>query len=252
MTWGPLLQESGFIEENGKVKEATVVNVIRVASAGLSIGGILTNALDDVTIPQPADSLGGGHDDVKVERRIPTIISHDENYSNVRVVCEYRLQRPIAVNAKIRGGAVLNQVTTQVDKNKTPVLLSYAGSKPIKADVQVFESQAFIVKEDTINTDDPDAWVRQFINKVNSDTFRGDAAGTWLMTNIEYEMLDESSDPYKYRFRYEATRRKDGWLYTVAWRNSQGEIPGDVDDYPGVSIQDVEWHDKIAFSLFFS
>jgi len=237
--------DTNFIEEYGLITEATMV-IVQDGVTGSTIGDVLVNALNHVDVPQPGAALALGVPNVRVESRTPKVVGQDGSTYTVRIDVAYRLQRPSSeAQYSLRGGATLNQITTQTDRDGNPITLGYDGDT-VRAEVTVPVVANHFSREIIEATDDPDDLIAEWINHVNENIWHGGDPGEWLCSHIEYELIDRLASPKRYRFVYEFERNPDGHLYTVVWKDSEGNIPIDVVE--GEGIKDIPWHPERKFS----
>lgn len=243
-----LVQENTLVEEYGELTEALRVFLV-TGVTGVDAGAAMASALVTIGIPVVGDSISVSFPNCRVERRTARLVGQNGSTATVRVDVEYRLQRPEAEAATaLRGGASLNQVRTQVDRDGEPITLTYAG-ETIRAEVDVLDARNHFSTEFVKMVASPEAYAGAYVNHVNNDEFRGDPIGTWLCTNCDWEMVNPNTDPNPtYRFSFEFEKRDGGHVYTVAWKDEDGTIPEDVVE--GEGIKDIDWHQASAFGDF--
>jgi hypothetical protein len=236
-------------EEAGEIVGATRRVKVTLPKAG---GNVFRRAYDTAGVPQPSDPLASDIPDVRViSRTISSVQGIDASNVTVFIDVEYELQRPEEDQGfPLRGGSSLQQIRTQRDRNGVAIKVEYKGEEII-AEVDVLAPQGNHTRGIRIETEDPDSVVAEWINHVNDDTWRGAAAGRWLCTSVDYEMVDREAFPkaYDFTFAFEQSSTPDGWTYTAAYKNPDGDIPGDIVD--GVGIVDVAWHPSRDFEVLF-
>jgi len=256
-TTPPLIQESHIIEQFGEVTEAVMVHVVTPIYAS-TLGHLFAQAAVAPGIPQPGDWLDATYfPNVRCETRTPRVVAWDGTAGTVRMECVFRLQRPACeAQHPLRGGASLNQITTEKDRNGVPITLSYTdpltlNEDTIGAEVTVPDVHGHFTREIIEATDIPDALVAEWINHVNAADWRlpGDT-GEWLCSDIQYELIDRHAQPKRYKFQYEFERQPGGFLYTTIYKDKDGNIPPDLEE--GVGVKDIEWHWPKDFSTKFA
>lgn len=244
-----LLSNVSIQEEAGEVVGAT--NRVKVTLTKAP-GRIFRRALDTASVPQPSDILDVDFPDVRViSRNITSVQAISNTEVTVFIDVEYELQRPEEDQGfPLRGGSSLQQIRTQRDRDGVAIKVEYKGEEII-AEVDVLAPQGNHTRGIRIETEDPDSVVAEWINHVNDATWRGAAAGRWLCTSVDYEMVDREAFPkaYDFTFAFEQSSTPDGWTYTAAYKNPDGDIPGDIVD--GVGIVDVDWHPSQDFEVLF-
>lgn len=180
------------------------------------------------------------------------------------------------------GGAVLNQITTRFENDyETPIEVSYIDSEDIqhdqKGEITVPEPRITCRRECLIATEDPEAIAGFWINKVNASPWKKRVAlqdgepvfddkgnfvlepcpaKTWLCTACEPKPVDITVQPAVYLFSFEfeykpeIAENKGGHVYTLAYVDSNGEVPDDVEFLNGIEV--IDWHKTADFGKLFA
>lgn len=246
------IQEVRLEEIAGEIRQATRVLYLDVYSTP-----VFFNALSDPQVPQAGDALNADYPNVKVIRRIPTVVRtpgvNNGYATRVRIEIQYELQRPRTDNFALRGGSSLQQIETGKKQDGSAITLTYNSTTyPVR--IPVLAPQGNLSREIEESTNDPDAIVDDWVGHVNSATWRGGSAKSWLCTNVTYELIDRKNNPKRYRFTYEfeKTNDPDGWKITEVYKDSSGRIPSDVDPSSGNGIVTVDYYPTYNFGSKFS
>ena len=263
------LKDATLTEVNGEVVSARTA-----AFVAMEEDDSFQDAMSQDGVPQPGDSLNSTTEkNVVVVRRSPKVVGRTEidgvEYPLVKIDIEYELVReddggseaePLEeakTQYALRGGASIRQDTTTKDRDGTTLKLKYAnaadGATVQVSEVTVFKVENFFEREIVEATNDPDSIVEDFVNKVNSVTFRGLAAGKWLCTSVTYTLHNAKSSPKEYRFtyRFESSADDNGWTYQALWKED-GKVPSDVADGSSpFGILSVNWHAEKDFTQKF-
>lgn len=233
-----------------------IIRATRVAKCAVETditSDFLNEVLDAGDMPQPGDALDEiTKPDVKVVNRKYEFLETNANGEHVcQVTIDYELFRPHATI--IRGGAELQQIKSEIDKDGNPITVSYSGadgSGTQGGSIDVFRADQIIVFECIEETDDPDDLVDTWANKINDAEFRGGATGTWLMLRPQYELLNAGSSPRQYKFYYEMVYNQDTWYPTVAYKNVEGPHAGmrPSDAVVGNGIESVLYYTEKTFT----
>lgn len=79
--------------------------------------------------------------------------------------------------------------------------------------------------------DNPEQRAKDYVGKVNDDTWEGGAAGTWLCTRID---SSTDNDGVSYNVSYEFLYNAATWNATVYWTDEDGRPPFDLDPLIGI------------------
>jgi hypothetical protein len=176
------------------------------------------------------------------------------DHEQARVVCTYKtLTIQLATPSDTGdcqmtvGGSVQSQ-DTNLDYAGDVIKVYYnttADGTPVT--VSVMKPQCS-VRYSRLEPAAPYAKSMQYQGKTNSDTFLGEAAGTWLCTRLEGTSTDGGES---FQVEYEFQFNPNGWDATVIWTDPEtGNPPYDVDDavnHPH-AMKTVQMYTQIAFS----
>ncbi len=242
-----LVQDAELVEDRGEYVGA-VQHVMAYVTSGRTPTEIVQAALDEKGMPQTGDALSAEYPRLCVISRRGKVVGKRKGAGHfVRVRIEYALEAP-SRGYPIRGGTAVSQIVTRKDKNGNWISYTYDGVTEYK-EVPVFAAEAFEVRKTVEETNNPEEVARQYINKVNSDTWCGGAPGKWLCTKAEYVLLNAATNPDRWEFTWEFRKSAEpnGWKRYVVYRKPNGDIPEDIET-KGEGLKEVEWHDEVAFS----
>lgn len=232
-----IIQDGELIEEYGEYVSGRRKMIVTEV-AGEDVEEMLLSALDESPVPQPGDSWSDNIPRLCVYKRVPRIVGKGK----VEVLLDYQLEPPDK-GYPLRGSTNTAQILTHKNKNGSEITVSYNGTT-YKAEASVFAPEETEVRETVEETDHPGKLKNDWRNRVNADVWMGDPAGMWLITRIEYELLNAQTKPHRYRFTWEIQKsaNPDGWKYYVVYRRNDGTIPDDA------VWTEVVWHDQKTFS----
>lgn len=247
--------ETEIVERFGEIVEATTVDYPQIPKTQSFAREAIIDAIDEAGVAKPGDPLDVNvAPNVKVVERRARIVglSPDGNFVTVRVEIHYEQQRPeTEQDFALRGGATLTQIETSRDRDGNLITVEHEGDEQT-ARVTVPAIQGNFEREVELQTNDPDDVVAEWVNHVNSTTFRGAPAGHWLCSNVTYDLLDRTTIPKTYRFvfAFERADKAEGHVYTVAYEDENGNIPPGLVE--GQGIKDVDWHFAADFGQIFA
>jgi hypothetical protein len=248
------VQDTGLRESQGVVVEASRAYFVTVDNS-TEDGPLIFQALNADTVPSPGTSLNDDLPNVKVEERSPQLVQYEQSSDKAtfKIGVTYRLQRPEEPEASytLSGSSSLSQITTQKTRTGEVIDVTYNDDTQ-RGEIDVFAPEQSIRFGITETTNDPESIVHAWLDHVNAAAWRNLEEKRWLCTGVTYELIDEKSDPKKYNFEYEftSTVNPDGWVYTVAYKDADGNIPNDVVE--GTGIKTIEWHPTKDFTTKFS
>lgn len=253
--WIDIIDQAEIVEEFGMITQCRRVAIVKIDTAGKQIGDVLADALNYYGMPKPGDALCGALPNVRLESRSPKIIGIDKNYlATVNVTLDYKLQQPSTEIEKFwRGSANVSQVRTQKDSAGNVITVTYGSNSQVPDGIDVYVPHCTVSVTLLEETNTPQATVDAWINKVNSATWRSGAAKMWLCSSISYEPVDVSRTTKRWNFTYTFEKAADsgGWTYSVAWRDSNGNIPSDAAYTSTGGLKLVEWHATADFTSKF-
>ena len=237
-------KESSAPEEYGQIRSA--VEVYNVVGAwGGSLGDLFYDALRATGIPRPGQVLSPNLPYVRAVKRVPRYLGRRSNgEAVVRVEVEYQqlLPNTEGVKLQLRGGGSLTTIQTDVDKDGNAIKVAYNGTDHYKA-LNVLQVQQYHTRETIEETNDPDAMLGAWLNYVNSTTFRGKPARTWLVANGDWEPILLTTNPKIYKFTWQLQYDPAKYVYTAAYQNSDGDV---------LASADINWHPEKDFTTKFT
>jgi hypothetical protein len=269
-----LPDDSYFEEEAGLIKSAHLAYMVWNVT-GDNIGDILANARGHGDIPLPGEPLCAAVPYVKCKDVSPRYKGKNPSTGlyEVRVDVDF-ISHYTDFTLSVEGGSSLTQLRTQLYRDQaTPIEVTYTpsgGSADTKrAEVTVNDVQGNYQCRGAIATNDPESVKRDWEGCVNSDTFRGRPARTWIVSQVRYSPLDRLSATKVWMFEFQLDYNASGWRYLEVYRDADGNIPEDVDvnftsatNVTGAGgvvlgrtangITEVYWHEAKAFSGFFA
>lgn len=148
-----------------------------------------------------------------------------------------------------RGGTVsVQQIQTQKDRDDNQITVTHNGVTQ-GGEISVFVPQAEPFIETIEQTSNPDALALSWVGYVNSASWRGQVAGSWLVTNASYNEIDTGTNRYKFRWGFQ--NNADTWLPVVVYIDPETGRPPDglVADQ---GIKTVPWYFERDFNSKFS
>jgi len=227
------LEGSSLSEQAGEINSVTRVCVVAGITGYQNAGHAMQLALQTPAIPQPSEPLFSGSN-VLVTSRSAKMFTWDAstNVCTVEVTINYELCRNETDNQyPLRGSSSLQQIETEKDADGEDLALDYKGHKYVGQITPSVVTSA-TSRETVESTNDPEGLKHAWAGSVNSAPWQGREPGSWLCTNVEYEPLDMSSDPRKYRFKFEFEHNPQKHEYWVVYRDESGRIPSDIEQYP--------------------
>ncbi len=249
-----ILNDVSLTEHAGESTEARRVMILRGVSA---IPSIMENAKMFPGLPLPGDVLDAQTDpEMILESRGFRVIDwkKDQGVAKVRIELVYRRQRPEPVTP-IRGGTAVEQIVREVDKNGTPISVTYTPPEGEAitqgGHITPLVPRSTITIESIERVDEPQIVINAWLGKVNSDLWHAGRPKTWLIVRADWEEVDAFSDPRVHRFTWDFEHRVEKWEpITVAYKDpATGEQPPDLQE--NVGRKDIEWYDAVDFRLKF-
>lgn len=146
------------------------------------------------------------------------------------------------------GRVFLEQEETFVDKDGDPIELSFTGYPTISVSVPVKRHRRTLVLEKSLLTTDPGSFGDTYVGKVNSGTWQGGAAGTWMCEDVSFdqvarEVKDGPATTPLYRLRFVFAYNPNGWDPDVVYTDPETGNPiagwdGDANASATVALYD--------------
>lgn len=258
------LGEQEVLEEGGRIREVTTRRDItdwwnEVNDGGpVSLGEAIKRIYSDEDIPVPGATLvDDGGFDLMTNRPIYLINRavrfRDSNKAYLDLRWEYlgsRLDEWQDVDG------ALHQIQTGFDKGGNPIVVERKGGGiPQGIEVSVLDPRRRAVKtygrflEEGETTE---SIVNDYVGKVNKTAYLGGEAGTWLVTNMQVQVMVESYGAQLPLVQIKAEIEYDrlGHAQFAYWRDP-------VSNRIGVNIAEddgykrVDWHEEIEFDQEF-
>lgn len=160
--------------------------------------------------------------------------------------------------------ASLEQVPSCLDKNGAQITVAHTyatGGPPGTTDgvavtqggeVTVTVPQKTLVLRGLLSVaegTDPSALCDALLNKTNSDTFKNGAAGTWLCTAAEYNVIKCDFRPWTVRYRLEFQYKAAGWDPQIFFKDERtGQAPSGLVENTGYKT--VAIYTQIAYASY--
>lgn len=245
---GPLLDSFTIEEVNGEYEVVEATYAAGVDNTGVAYIDI---ALDDAKVPQPGDPFD--HPSLPANDPLfAEVICEDRKLRHagfatdgrgvVFIECTFRRQ-PLKPRI-VRGGAGLQQATTELLRDGTQAVVEYNGRQQ-GGELSVSKPTPGFEFEVIEMTDDPAQLADAWIGVTNSTAFMGRAPGEWMVADADYEVAlrFQPGRTDRYRFRWRIEGNPDGWDPTAVYKDpEQGIIPADLVD--GTGIKTFEYYDR--------
>lgn len=155
-----------------------------------------------------------------------------------------------AMQLRKGGRASLVQTRTAFDRDGNKITVTY-NDQTQPGEVTVFQPQDAPYFETIEQTFSPETLANQWIGTVNSSTFRGKAAGRWLMAEVTYEEFNASANLWKFTWRMQESTESQGWVPVAAYVDpATNQIPADVTIGNGATT--VPWYPQRDFNEKFA
>lgn len=221
------LNETITITERAGIIREVKRKAIKTGTWG-TIPAAVTAIAGDAGIPVVGNPLTMEGQTVYLEDRDITIKSR----SIIEIEMTYRRQEEDEFT--FRGSTSLQQITTQFALNGDQITVSHNGVTQ-GGSVDVLAPGSTLELEFVTASASPGSVSTDWTGKVNSDTWQGGAAGTWICMNVTFDPVDLTAATPKYRFTFSFEYREDGWDPTVVFIDPEtGEPPDGLVDGTGV------------------
>lgn len=135
------------------------------------------------------------------------------------------------------GGITLEQITIYKDKDGNPLTVTYKG-QTVAAPVTVLQPRPSLTVPKIIATKYPGAEMRNWVPTVNKTPWNKGAAKTWMCVAAPFRVVDNFSDPPRYRFIFQ-------FIY-----KAEGHKPEGVYLDPTTGVPPSDWFEQGAFVSF--
>ncbi len=259
------LEDMGLEERGGSVvslRRRCIVDGCTIQNTGA-----LREALESPNVPQPNSGLGYYPNLILTQRNArvhegdPTKVIIDLLYERVGRAVFNREE----FQFRVTGGTGLQQIQTQFEGYGTQITLThtfpsddtYHPSETIVqgGEVSVLSSTTTLRFEGVIRTAYPHYISSNWARYLNAEAWAGGAVGTWLCTDVQFELLDRS-DPLDsffgpiWNFTFEFLYKSDGHQ-PVAIYNDEARNRPPEDLVANVGYKVIEWYPSRYFSELF-
>lgn len=162
----------------------------------------MTEVLTAAGMPDVGHTVTINGDDVVLEEREVTI-DRDRSAS---VVCTYRRQE--TTQPTYRGGTALEQVTSELDRDGNQITVEDSNGIIQGGEINVLSPQSTLVAEVIESTNIPGTLSSQWAGYVNELAWNGGQPGQWLCESADFEPVDMTAIPKKWRFTYVFRRKR--------------------------------------------
>ena len=237
------LRESITISERAGIIREVKRKAIK-AGSWTTIPGAFTVVAADTNIPVVGDTLTLDGQTLYLEDRDFTI----KDGKFIEIEMTYRRQE--VDEFTFRGSTALQQITTQFDSGGNQISVSHNGVTQ-GGSVDVLAPGSTLELEFVTASASPGSVSTDWTGKVNSATWQGGAAGTWICTSVNFEPVDQVAATPKYRFNFTFEYRDDGWDPSVVFIDPEtGEPPDGLVD--GTGVKTVTYYATKDFNTPFS
>lgn len=219
-----ILDNVRWREVQGTITEISRVALVQLKGlppnvpSNLAGESIVTIALRNSEVPQPGAPHPVVHGLFVVER-FPIIRSR----VIVQIEIRYKrpnLEQPPPGEAWVpSGGAGLEEISTQLDRNGTQIITEHEGI------IQGGQIHPLMPRRElqfswSAQADTPGQLVDAYVGKVNSDTWQNGSPRTWLCMSFNFGIANAATTPVTYDFTANFRQKDDGTV------NDSGEPTG--------------------------
>jgi hypothetical protein len=230
---GPLATSTLTASEKWGIVNKFCARYLVTGVTGASVSARIAAVLADVNLPGYWDTLAA-YPGMRCVDRTVTLI--DDNVGSFYVDVEYVPIADSQAGFIFESTGSLNQVTKERNYYGVPITVShtYPADDPDfpsetvtqGASVSVMSPQITMAATGIIQVDYPLNTLVDWLWKVNSVAWMGGIAGGWLCVDVGHKLLDSSTSPYKYQFRFAFQYKPDGWNPMAYFIDSRtGEPP---------------------------
>jgi hypothetical protein len=239
-------------EEDGRIKQIDRMMLVSDIDMGNEIPSArdwrLQKVLDSPNVPQPGDAHPLAADLFlrgRVVRPVDTNI--------FELLLTYKLPEggtlPDPNNYELSGGASIQQIPTEIDRNGDQITVEYEGVEQ-GGTITPYEAIAGVTFEYVATNVAPLAVVRLYTNLVNNSVawFHDPSAlaRTWIIADVAFDRI-QVVPITKYRFGFTLQHNPDGWDPQVIYEDPEtGRPPPDL--VAGVGYKTIPWHNEVNFN----
>lgn len=149
-----------------------------------------------------------------------------------------------------RGG--LSQITPFMDRDGAILQVVHDGAKQ-GGRLSVFVPTANPYFETIENTSSPETLQAAWLGYVNSSTWRGKAAGQWIVSQADYDEANAAANLWRFQWSITESTESQGWLPIITWIDPTTNLPLAKDlQVDGVSNKIIPWYPQRDFNSKFS
>lgn len=216
-------------QRRGLVEEITAVSLVVGLTA--TDADWVTEALAATNLPAAGTVLIlSTGEKLYLENRDPKLVDGDNTKAEVALTYR-RLDGSSSTENQVpvlSGGVALKQVRTSKDRNGNAIEVSHSWpedskavypdgqrkrltTETITAQIDVFVPMASLSGEIVIQTATPGAISKAWVGYLNSTTWQGGEARTWMCTAAPFRLLDNTSSPPLWTFNFEFQQDDQTW-----------------------------------------
>ena len=219
---------------------------------------VLFSALEEAGIPIVGSGLDGEDNLILVERN-PRLF--DESTVDVDLVYEHILNEGqdldggSAEEVLIESHSNVSQVSSYVDSVGAPITVEYTypnddpdypGQTKVQGvNIQVYQAQETILIKGIKTTNDPRAYIQEFLGCINDLPWKDGIAHQWMCTGASYKLHDIGPSK-RYLFTFEFQFTSTSWNPEVTFIDERtGRPPEDLTT--GVGYKYITYHKEVDF-----
>lgn len=261
---GPLAQG---MEVNELGQAAYSLKCVYLVS-GLTSGNAtaLAEALAHPDVPQAGHTYSA-YPNLQATKRSGKILDGDPSKAEITVEYE-RIQRAVfsrqEFEFRVTGGTSLQQIQSAFDGYGNQIVLSHdftgdslhdGVTQPESqgGEVSVLSPQTMYRFEGILATNYPDIISRSWAGYLNADYWANGVAGSWLCTDVSFELHDLSFYGAYWKFTFEFTHNPQGWQPVAVYNDEQrNRPPSDLGANPSYTdYAVVTWYPSRYFGELF-
>lgn len=232
-------------EQKGRFE--TVTREARVTGLNASAADtLLVQMLAATNLPAAGSTITMSGSTLYLESRKPKLLTGNTTIGIVTLHYQRRegaASDPGGTTPTLTGGSALQQVTTQtyLDGNKLPTVEhTWADddednpnklAPPQGGELTVMLPIATVSGEFVTTEADPGSVAIAWTGYLNSDSWQGRPPRTWMCMGVDWELVDSTTTPDTYRFRFMFEYNEKTWddTTTIIFIDSRtGKPPGDI------------------------
>ena len=207
------------IERNGRIEQVTrIANVTGLTQA--TPHGLAAEMLTATGMPASGSTIsvivGSIINTLYLEERQCRLAPVDGALTNGVVKLVYNRRETASSDSgttpTLRGGTTLKQVTTEKDRSGNPLIVEHTWpatdedypnkTQETGAEMTVLVPMSSLFGEFTSAESSPGNITKAWSGYVNSDTWQGGDPRTWMCTQANFDLVDDTTTPRTYRFAF--------------------------------------------------